>query len=91
MNSCSERAFLEAREILRKDGALTREECDRLVDLFDQVSRTQLSALTREPGHQESLRNFDKQLRKEARPILVIMGALFLISVVLGIYAAWHL
>lgn len=89
VNSCSERAFLEAREILRKDSALTREDCDRLVELFDQVSRAQLSALTREPSLQKSFQDFDRQLRKEAQPILVIMGALFVVSVVLGIYAAW--
>ncbi|KHS42915.1 hypothetical protein [Novosphingobium subterraneum] len=86
MNGTGERAFLEARDILRKGGALTREECQKLEHLFDEVSGTQFIALTQDPAHYRALRDFDRHLRRPALPVIVIMAFLLALSVAVGIF-----
>lgn len=84
MNSTTERAFLRAREILRKEGALTSAECDELEELFDQVNGTQFMALTQDPEHSRTLREYDRHLWRPARPILITMAFMVVLSIVMG-------
>lgn len=88
MNSSTERAFLRAREILRKEGALTSAECNELEELFDEVSGTQFMALTQDPEHSRALREYDRHTRRPAMPILITMVVLLIFSIAMGIYAS---
>ena len=89
MNSSTERAFRRAREILRKEGALTNVECEELRDLFDAVNGTQFMALTQDPEHTRTLREYDRYVRRPALPILVTMVTLLIISIIMGAYVSF--
>jgi len=86
MNSSAERAFLRAREILGKEGALTILECEELEELFEDVNGTQFIALTHAPEYRNALREYDRYLRRPARPIVWALLALVLVSVAMGFY-----
>lgn len=88
MNSSTERAFLRAREILRKEGALTSAECSELEELFDEVNGTQFMALTQDPEHSRTLREYDRHTRRPALPILITMVVLLIFSIAMGIYVS---
>lgn len=88
MNSGTERAFHRAKEILRKEGALTPVECEELKELFDEVNGTQFMALTQDPRHTRALREFDRYVRRPALPILIGMVSLLIISIIMGIYVS---
>ena len=85
-NSSTERAFRRAREILRKEGALTIVECEELRNLFDAVNGTQFMALTHDPEHARTLREYDRHVRRPALPILVTMVTLLMFSIIMGVY-----
>lgn len=89
MNSSTERAFRRAREILRKEGALTNVECEELTDLFDAVNGTQFMALTQDPEHTRTLREYDRYVRRPALPILITMVTLLIISIIMGAYVSF--
>lgn len=88
MNSSTERAFHRAREILRKEGALTIAECEELEELFDEVNRTQFMVLTQDPEHTRALREYGRYYRRPALPILVSMVTLLIISIIMGIHVS---
>jgi len=90
MNSSTERAFLRAKELLRKEGALTSDESDELQQIFDEVSGTQFIALTKDPNHARALLEYDRHTRRHVRPIIILMLALFVVSVVVGVYVSMH-
>lgn len=90
MNSSTERAFRRAREILRKEGALTNDELEELDALFDEVNGTQFMALTQDPEHQTTLRQYDRYARRPAMPILITMVVLLVFSIVMGFYVSLH-
>lgn len=86
MNSSTERAFLRAKELLRKENALTKAECVELEELFEEVSRTQFIALTQDPEHARALRRYDRHVWRPAMPILITLLVLLLVSIVMGAY-----
>lgn len=86
MNSSAERTFLRAKELLRKDRALTDGDCEELEVLFDEVSGTQFMALTQDPNHARSLQQYYRHTRRPALPIIIGMVVLFVFSVIMGIY-----
>lgn len=88
MNSSTERAFQRAKELLRKESALTHAECDELEVLFEEVNRSEFMALTQDPQHHRSLRQYDRYVRRHARPIIAVMVVLFVVSVVVGAFLA---
>lgn len=90
MNSGVERAFLRAKELLRKESTLTDQECDELCELFDEVSGSQFLALTQDPEHARALREYDRHNRRPGRKIIAAMTVLFVISVLMGIYVSWQ-
>lgn len=86
MNSSKERAFRRAQEILRKEGALTSAECQELEELFDEVTGTQFMALTQDPEHSRTLREYDRYTRRPALPILITMVVFLIFSIAMGFY-----
>lgn len=88
MNSSTERAFLRAKELLRKESALTNAECEELEELFDEVNGTQFIALTQDPEHAQALRRYDRHAWRPAMPILITMVVLLLFSIVMGAYVS---
>lgn len=89
MNSGVERTFLRAKELLRKESTLTDLECDELAELFDEVSGSQFMALTQDPEHARTLREYDRHTQRPGRRIIAAMMVLFLFSVLMGIYVSW--
>lgn len=90
VNSGVERAFLRAKELLRKESTLTDPECDELAELFDEVSGSQFLALTQDPKHARALRKYDRYTRRPGRKIIAAMTVLFVFSVLMGIYVSWQ-
>jgi len=90
MNRDVERAFLQAKELLRKESTLTDLECDELAELFEAVSGSQFLALTQDPQHARALREYDRHTRRPGRRIIAAMTALFVFSVLMGIYVSWQ-
>ncbi len=88
MNSSTERAFQRAREILRKEGALTTAECEELETLLDEVSGTQFMALTQDPEHRRALKQYDWHTRRPAMPIFITLVVLLAFSIAMGIYVS---
>ena len=86
MNSTSERAFQRAKELLSKESALTHPECDELEELFDEVSGSQFIALTQDPQHRRTLRQYDRYVHRHARMITAVLAILFIVSVVIGAF-----
>ena len=86
MNSSTERAFQRAREILRKEGALTTAECEELEALLDEVNGTQFMALTQDPEHRAALKQYDRYTRRPAMPIFITLVVLLIFSIVMGFY-----
>lgn len=86
MDQMTERVFLRARAILRKEGALTNADYAELEVLFDEVSGTQFMALTQDPEHRRALRGYDRYTRRPAIPIMITMLVLLLFSIAMGIY-----
>jgi len=87
-NSSTERAFQRAKELLRKEGALTIVECEELEGLFDEVNGTQFMALAQDPQHKRALRQYDRHTWRPAMPILITMIVLLVLSVAMGIYVS---
>lgn len=88
MNSNKEHAFVRARELLRKESALTHAECEELEGLFDDVTGTQFMALAQDPQHKRALRQYDRHTWRPAMPILITMIVLLVLSVVMGLYVS---
>lgn len=90
LNSSTERAFERAKELLRKERALTKAECDELEELFDEVNGTQFMALTQDPSHARALREYDRHVWRPAQTIIIALVGLFVISVIMGFYVSLH-
>lgn len=88
MNSSTERAFQRAREILRKEGALSTVECEELEVLLDVVSGTQFMALTQDPEHRRALKQYDWHIRRPAMPIFITLVVLLVCSIAMGFYVS---
>lgn len=84
MNASSERAFQKAKELLGQERALTPAECDELETLFDEVSRSQFIALTQDPLHRRTLRQYDRYVHRHARLIITVLVVFFILSVFIG-------
>lgn len=90
VNGCPECAFLRAKEILRTESALTRAECEELDRLFEVIDATQYIALTQDTRHERALREYHGRTPVAVRLIVTMMTMLFVVSVVMGVYAGWH-
>lgn len=90
IDSDTERAFLKAREILRKADPLTSADCNRLDGLFYEMESTQFIALAQDPQHTRALREYDRRVRLSSRPLIAIMTGLFTLSMAMGLFTHWQ-
>lgn len=88
MTGDKENAFVRAKELLRTERRLTEAECEELQGLFDDVTGTQFMALTQDPQHQLALRQYDRHTWRPAKPILITMIVLLVLSVAMGLFVS---
>lgn len=77
-------AILRAREILRYDRDLTRDQFQELDGLFRTISHTQFAGLTDDPLHQARLRQYEALSWQNSGLSVLIPAVLFMVGAALS-------
>jgi hypothetical protein len=78
--------LVQARQLLRQESGLTRDQFEELDLLLNELSAAELQLIVRDPLHRVQLRRYQAFLWSRAVPIVIALAVCFVVSAAAGIW-----